>query len=254
MKTLHPKIQELKLRAKPVNEHRAYVDKDGNLVDFKIEVEKDRLVKGYLAVFGKRDSFGTIAVKGCFAKSIRERGPESTSKYKILLLWQHRMDEPIGQFTVLKEDDYGLYFEALLDDVPTAERALTQLNSGTLNQFSYGFNYLYDKMEYDDTLDAVLMYELELMEGSVVTRGSMSETYAIRSAEDFNNEKELLIEDTEYFIKSIPRSQQLQLRQLISRHISLSEIEPKELRQNSLEKVKPNPSKGFNLSEIIPKI
>jgi HK97 family phage prohead protease len=239
MKKLHKKIQDLKLRAAPVTMSGSYVDSNGVLqtLDLKVSVsEEDRTVRGYLIVWGVKDTYDTIFVKGCCAKSIRERGPESQAKQKIAHLWQHETDNPTGRFTVLLEDDYGLYFEAELDDVPIGERELKQIRSGTLNQFSVGFNYLWDKMEYDEEQDAVLLYEIELMEGSVVTFGSNAETYALRTPEQIIKDKELLIEDTEEFVKSLPRTKQLELRQLITRHISLATVKP----DKPLDEVKPN--------------
>lgn len=238
---LHPKIKALKQRSAPVTYSTLSVRADGKLTDNKMSVE-ERTVKGYLIVWGVRDSYGTMFLKGCCAKSINDRGPQSNSKYKITFLWQHRQDEPIGQFTVLKEDDYGLYFEAVVDDpeeVPTAKRALSQINSGTINQFSAGFDYVWDKMEYDDQMDCILLKEIDLYEGSAVTIGANMETYAIRSAQDLSLAKEYLHDETEDFIRSIPRKQQLELRQLIARHISLAKIEPDELRQNTLENSEP---------------
>lgn len=246
MKKTHAKIDALKLRANPVTMSGSYVDAAGQLqtVDLKLEVrEEDRIVKGYLTVWGVKDTYGTVMVKGCCAKSIRERGPKSTSKQKIAHLWQHEIDNPTGQFLVLEEDDYGLYFEARLDDVPIGERELKQIRSGTLNQFSIGFDYVWDKMEYEEERDAVILHEIELMEGSVVTFGSNEETYALRSLADVNEAKELLIEETEDFLKKIPRSLQLELRQLITKHVTLtSATEPEALRklkQHSEKEEKP---------------
>lgn len=239
MKKLHDKIKELQLRAAPVTYSGSYVDAQGVLhtMDLKIRAdEKDgRLIKGYLQVWGFRDTYGTVFVKGSCARSIRERGPESSSKQKIAHLWMHDPCNPTGRFTVLKEDDYGLYFEAELDEVPIGDRELTQVRSGTLNQFSVGFNYIWDKVEYDEATDSIMLLEVEMMEGSVVTFGSTSETYAIRSAEELVNEKEILMEETDEFVRSLPRSKQLEVRQLIKRHITLAalktDIDPIEKRK-----------------------
>lgn len=228
-KVLHPKIQELKLRSAPVTMSGSYVDASGELrtIDFKVTSSTtDRTIKGYLAVWGIEDTYGTVFVKGSFAKSIAERGPESNSKQKIAHLWMHDVCDPIGQYTVLREDNYGLYFEATLDDVPSGERALRQIRSGTLNQFSVGFDYVWEKMEYDEERDVVLIMEGILMEGSVVTFGSNPETYAMRSAEQLVSDKEDLIEQTNDFIRELPRNKQLELRQLIARHVTLATAKP----------------------------
>lgn|SRR5215216_3573945 len=254
MKILHPKVKALKLRAAPIVNSGGYVDTEGNLVaDYKIySSETDRTIKGYLAVWGIRDTHDTIFVKGCFAKSIRERGPESLAKQKIAHLWQHEVDNPTGQFTVLREDDYGLYFEAMLDDVPIGERELRQVRSGTLNQFSVGFNYIWDKIEYDEEQDALIIYEVELMEGSVCTIASNAETYAMRSVDQLEKDKETLVDETEDFIKSLPRSKQLELRQLLTKHISLAKLnKPDEKR--TLDEIRKPKNEGlkfgaFNLN------
>lgn len=237
----HPKIQALRLKASPINVMSgSYIDADGNLqmVDLKLSIvsEQDRVVEGYLSVFGVRDMSGETCIKGCFAKSINERGPDSKSKYKIVMLWQHIMSEPIGQFLELKEDNYGLYFKAQLDNIPTADRCLTQIKSGTINQFSFGYEYVWDKVKYDEATDSIMLLEVELFEGSAVTIGCNMETYAIKSAEDRLNAKENLDYATEDFIKTLPRNKQLELRQLITNHISLAKIEPAKEKIKSLKK------------------
>lgn len=221
---LHSKIKELQQRASAINYSQLEAES-------KIELsEEDRTIRGYLAVWGVKDSYGTIFVKGCCAKSLQERGPGSNAKYKITALWQHDQRDPIGKFMVLREDDYGLYGEILCDEgVPSAERACIQVKSGTINQFSIGFNYLYDKMEYDETRDAILLKEIVLMEGSVVTIGSNEETYAFRSKDELLIKKDYLRQETEQFIRSLPANKQLEARSLFRENISLAKAEPLEV-------------------------
>lgn len=226
MNLSHQKIKELKLRATSINYTGMEVDTDGKLS----ASDEDRTIKGYLVVWGVRDTYGTIFVKGCCAKSIQERGPQSQSKYKITGLWQHDQKDPIGQFSVLKEDDYGLYFELLTDaGVPSAERAVIQVRSGTINQFSAGFNYIWDKVEYDEETDSLLLKEVILMEGSAVTIGSNHETYAIRTLEDFELQNDYLRSETEQFIKTLAPNKQLEARQLFTRTTSLAQAKPHHL-------------------------
>ena len=231
--TLHPKIKELKQRALPVTNSTLYIDKRGELVN-------ENTIKGYALVWGIPDSYRTVFLKGCCSKSIQERGPQSNSKYKITKLWQHDQRDPIGQVTVLIEDDYGLYFEAAIDaEEVNGARALRQVASGTINQFSIGFDYVWDKMEYYDDKDIILIKEIDLFEISAVTIGAQGETYAMRSPEDVESAKEQLQEETEYFIKSLPRKQQLEARQLFARQISLATFKPDALRQKPLEGTEP---------------
>ena len=95
---------------------------------------ESRTISGYAAVFGNKDKAGDVLIKGCFSKSIQDRGPESSANDKIIMLWMHNMDEPIGRITVLNEDEKGLYFEAIIDEVPRGEQAIKQLESGTIRK------------------------------------------------------------------------------------------------------------------------
>ena len=147
---------------------------------------ESRTISGYAAVFGNKDKAGDILVKGCFSKSIQDRGPESSANDKIIMLWMHNMNEPIGRITVLNEDEKGLYFEAIIDEVPRGEQAIKQLESGTLNQFSIGYQYVWENCEYDAEKDAFIVKEVKLYEISVVSIGCNGETeyLGLKSIED----------------------------------------------------------------------
>lgn len=257
-KLLDPKVLELKLKTKPFHSSRLAKE-----VDLKIKATKNEkgedVIEGYLAVFGVIDMSREIFVKGAFAKSIKEHGPESKSKYKIKMFWQHKQDDPIGQFLELKEDDYGLYFKAKLDAVPSGTRTLLQTKSGTLNQYSVGFLPVWDKVKYDEKQDAYYLYEVELFEGSPVSIPDNMETYTIKNSKQFNIAVEALSEETEKFISTIPRSKRMLLRELITKHISLSKAEPlisskrSKLKKKALKlkKAEPKREQGFNISTIL---
>ncbi|MDF8551973.1 HK97 family phage prohead protease [Escherichia coli] len=61
--------------------------------------------EGYGSVFGVKDSHDDVVMSGAFAVSLRAW---SDRKALPALLWQHRMDEPIGVYTEMKEDDEHL--------------------------------------------------------------------------------------------------------------------------------------------------
>lgn len=238
--SLHPKIKALQASANPMNYRSMTINPKGKLVDSYQEDLDNRILNGYLAVWGSVNDYGEQLIKGAFAKSIQERGPKSNSNYKITFLWMHDCCDPLAVFAELEEDDYGLRFKTLpLDDVPNANRALLQIRSGTLNQFSYGFDYVWDKIEYDYENDVLILKEVELWEGSIVTIGADINTMALRGA---SNPQDALIDfnlEMDEFIRSIPRKQQLQLRQLITRHKSLAKMEPLEQRQKALQEEEP---------------
>lgn len=187
-----------------------------------------RTISGYGAIFGNRDKAHDILVPGCFAKSIRERGPQSKANDKIIMLWMHKMDQPIGKITRLVEDDKGLYFEAVIDEIETGDRAIKQLESGTLNQFSIGYNYVADQLKYDEALDAFLVKEVVLYEISVVSIGCNGETEytGLKSIEEKEGEMARLQKELNEVIRELPITSKQKINEVLSKAISLSKIEP----------------------------
>lgn len=92
--------------------------------------------EGYGSVFGVKDSHDDVVMSGAFAASLRAW---SDRKALPALLWQHRMDEPIGVYTEMKEDDVGLYVRGrlLIDDDPLAKRAHAHMKAGLVNRPFY---------------------------------------------------------------------------------------------------------------------
>lgn len=214
-------IQQRRQHAKPVEYKALSVSPDGLLVE-------KRTISGYAAIFGNIDESRDMIIKGAFAKSIAERGPDSATNRKVILLWQHDMENPLGRITVLREDEKGLYFEAEVDRIPEGDRALEQLQSGTLNQFSIGYKYVWDKMEYDETLDAFICKEINLFEVSIVSLGCNEMTgFAGLKAEQQESERNQLNRDIETALKAIPDpAQQYKFRQLFAKTIALTEAQP----------------------------
>lgn len=153
--------------------------KEFNVTKADIMDDEKHVIRVKFASFGNKDSAGDVLVKGCFAKSIKERGPQSDTNRKIAFLWQHDIYDPIGKVLEIEELDDGAYATVQLsnfDAVPNAKRAWYQLNDGDINQFSFGFQYVWDKMEYIEEEDAFLVKEVVLHEISVVTLGSNEQT------------------------------------------------------------------------------
>lgn len=195
-----------------------------------------RTISGYLAVFNVIDSDGDIIIKGAFAKSLADRGPESTGGNKIAFLWQHDMREPLGKMVKLVEEDFGLYFECVLDDIEQADRCLKQLESGTLNNFSIGFQYIWDRLEWDEAQQAFICKELALYEGSVVTLAANDMTYyAGLKAEQVVDEIANVKDDIEAVLATINSRKSLELRQYMSRYLALCKHQPPAERKEALK-------------------
>ncbi len=189
---------------------------------------ESRTISGYAAIFGNKDKAGDILIKGCFSKSIQDRGPESAANDKIIMLWMHNMNEPIGRITVLNEDDKGLYFEAIIDDVPRGNQAIKQLESGTLNQFSIGYQYVWENCEYDAEKDAFIVKEVKLHEISVVSIGCNGETeyLGLKTVEDAERAYEELVGEIAEVCSGMNAQKQMKIQRIISKAMSLASFKP----------------------------
>ena len=198
---------------------------------------ESRTISGYAAIFGNKDKAGDILIKGCFSKSIQDRGPESAANDKIIMLWMHDMNEPIGRITVLNEDDKGLYFEAVIDDVLRGNQAIRQLESGTLNQFSIGYQYVWENCEYDAGKDAFMVKEVKLHEISVVSIGCNGETeyLGLKSIEDAEKAYDELNAEISEVCSGMSAPKQQKIQRIISKVISLSSFKPEIRKESSLE-------------------
>lgn len=199
-------------------------------------------------MFDQPNQHREITLKGAYSKSIRERGPNASSNYRIKLLNQHKTDEPMALIAKLEERNEGLYFESEpLPEGAAEDRLLRNIRSSLINNFSEGWNYVWDKVEYDEARDLIILKEKQLFEISPVSIPSDLGTFAVRSAEELEN----LYDDTELFIKELPRSKQLEARQLFARHKSLIQVEPLEQRETALNtEDEPKEKRGLNWNYI----
>lgn len=139
----------------------------GNIKD--VDVAK-RVVTGYLSAFGNKDYDNDIMEKGAFSKSIAER------KNKIFFLNQHNWSQPHGMFDVLKEDDFGLYFESkpFVEGVSYSDDVLKLYNAKIIKEHSIGYQVI--QHEYNKDTGIRILKEVKLYEGSNVTMGANSRT------------------------------------------------------------------------------
>jgi len=133
---------------------------------------KTRTVTGYFTNTGSLDSDMDIFEQGAFQKTISEWGPGG--KNRIWHLWMHDAYEPIAKPKVLKEDNNGVYFETVVPDTPTGQKALLLYESGDLNEHSVGFNTI--KHEDDNEKGVRTIKEVRMWEGSSVLWGANENT------------------------------------------------------------------------------
>jgi HK97 family phage prohead protease len=158
-----------------------------------------RKVSFYLSHFGNVDSDNDLLVKGCFKKSLQERGVDSSSNRKIAYLRYHNWEMPIGKFVELQEDDFGLYAVGELGNSTLGNDALLDYQDGIIREHSIGFRYIQDKIKWIEDLSIeskgyFMVSEVALWEGSAVTFGANEMTPVLEVAKS---------EDKDDFFKKI---------------------------------------------------
>lgn len=140
----------------------------------EVDIEK-RIVMGYAAKFGNIDLHGDMIMPGAFTKTITERGPQG--KNEIWFLHNHSSDSPLGKPSVLKEDNYGLYFEAAIIDTEIGSDILKLYDNGLINQHSIGFSTIKETIvEEGNQKPYYQIQEVKLYEFSSVLWGANPET------------------------------------------------------------------------------
>lgn len=133
-----------------------------------------RRVKVMLSKFDNVDSDGDVIRRGAFAKSIQERGADSTSNRKIAFLRYHDWEHQIGVFKQLEETHEGLVAVGELGRSTKGTDAFLDYQDGIIREHSIGFNFIPDKINLIGTGDNVVREATEvfLWEGSAVTFGA----------------------------------------------------------------------------------
>lgn len=122
--------------------------------------------EGYGSIFGNQDSYDDVVMPGAFQSSLKRWGEKERLP---AMLWQHNMQEPIGVYTEMREDDQGLFVKGrlLVDDDPLARRAHAHMKAGSLTGLSIG--YMLKEWDFDREKDVFLLKEIDLWEVSLVT-------------------------------------------------------------------------------------
>lgn len=117
---------------------------------------------GYASIFHVVDSQRDEVMPGAFRDTLARRDTP------VKLLWQHRLEEPIGVVTQLFEDARGLYIEGrLLLEVAQAREAYALLKAGAVSGLSIGYSPRRVRRDADSGVRK--LYAVDLVEVSLVT-------------------------------------------------------------------------------------
>ena len=138
------------------------MDKKSFALELK-NLDADGTFEGYAATFGNVDYHGDLIEKGAFKRTLDHM---RQGKKALPILWQHRIDEPIGRAEELREDDHGLYIKGrLVLDTARGREAYALLKAGVLGGLSIGYASVKDKWEEG----VRKIKEIKLYETSLVT-------------------------------------------------------------------------------------
>lgn len=122
-------------------------------------------VSGYAAVFNNVDKQYDVVKPGAFLAWLKANPGE-----QLPLLWVHKWQTlPMGMTTLLKEDDYGLYYEAEILNTKEGRDLLQAVKSGSVNTASYRHKVIESEINWDTGIRYV--EQMDISEISAVTKG-----------------------------------------------------------------------------------
>jgi uncharacterized protein len=141
----------------------------------EVKAADDGVIEGYGSTFGNLDSYGDRIEPGAFRDTLGRRMPK--------MLWQHNMDEPIGAWTEVREDERGLFMRGRLALKSTRGKDAYELAAaGALDGLSIGFRASDFEMEGDNrVLKAIDLFEVSLVTMPANTLATITD---IRSMSD----------------------------------------------------------------------
>lgn len=142
------------------------------------EADDTGKIVGYASTFDNVDDQGDVVRRGAFADSIAQK------QGQVPLLWQHRIDQPIGKTVLLSENDNGLFMEGrLVMKVPKAQEALEFIKQGIVKGLSIGYEATKATSKQDNQRE---LLGINLFEVSLVTFPANARAQVI-AAKDYSD-------------------------------------------------------------------
>jgi len=100
--------------------------------------DKSGVFSGFASTFHDvPDSYGDVIARGAFSDSLREHERKGS---RVAMLLHHNVEQPIGVWTAIREDELGLKVQGRLTlEVAKAREALALMKDGALQGLSIGF-------------------------------------------------------------------------------------------------------------------
>lgn len=139
---------------------------------------EDGTIKGYASLFGVKDQGGDVVMPGAFTESLATGRP-------VRMLWQHDPTKPIGVWTVVREDEKGLYVEGKIWlTLQQGKEAYEMLKGGIIDGLSIGYRVERSKRTAAGReLWKVALWEISLVTFPMLIEGRVS---GVKAYEDGN--------------------------------------------------------------------
>lgn len=148
-----------------IEKKEASVRREVRSFALQVKASDDGSIEGYGSVFGVKDNWDDVIVKGAFSETLAEHKSAGTMP---AMLWQHDDEKPIGVWTEMVEDAKGLRVKGQLAlDTVKGKEAHALLKMGAINGLSIGF--ISKQWSYDEETEVRTLLQIDLWEVSLVT-------------------------------------------------------------------------------------
>jgi HK97 family phage prohead protease len=192
------------------------------------EVTSTGTFSGYGNVYDVEDQGNDIVASGAFSESLKEWGSKGRMP---AMLWQHNSRQPIGAYTLMKEDSTGLYVEGKLAlKTQLGAEAYELMKMDAISGLSIGFMTREDT--YDQKLGIRTIKKGDLYECSLVTfpMNDGSRVAAVKTIEEIGD-----LSGAELYLREVGGVSRSQAKALISRIHALARREVAPVNDQSAE-------------------
>jgi HK97 family phage prohead protease len=188
--------------------------------------------EGYGAVFGNTDSYGDVIAPGAFAKSLADHKNDASAP---LMFLNHDAfgSLPIGRWTELSEDGYGLKVAGELLDTQMGRDTYVALKAGAINGLSIGFRPVTFDLRSKPEDPRRTLKQVDLIEVSVVTlpANQKARVQAVKSMGE-----EMNVRDLEQLLRELGMSKS-QAITVVSQFESKSELEEAKALSDAIDAI-----------------
>ena len=106
--------------------------------DVEVKANGDGRVEGYASTFGgSPDRSNDVVKAGAFRRTLEDHRREKSVP---AMLWGHRLEDPVGRWTHLEEDDTGLFVTGQINlKTERGREAFEHVRAGDVNALSIGY-------------------------------------------------------------------------------------------------------------------